>query len=152
MSRVFLAEETRLSAIEEAGEDIAGYLSDAAELADLERRYGQKGDQALDGHCGVCGLYDMATIYDRQGKADSALASYDRLITHPTTESLTGFERYALAPSDKRLGELYEGKGDRKKAADYYGRFVELWKKADPPLQSAVKEVRERLARLAIEQ
>jgi pentatricopeptide repeat protein len=226
-------------AVEEAGKDITGYLSDAADLADLERRYGRKNEQALavltdalqrhplesidpldrpytslievyadagrvdearrllrqyeeavpearrrvnfdryqaigaiaeaegrldeamaayrklyeeDGNCGICGLYDMAVIYDRQGKADSALASYERLITHPTTESVAGYERYALAPSYKRLGELYEGKGDRKKAADYYGRFVELWKKADPPLQPAVKEVRERLARLATEQ
>jgi hypothetical protein len=56
-----------------------------------------------------------------------------------------------LAPSLKRLGELYEAKGDRKKAAEYYGRFVELWKDADPELQPGVKEVRGRLARLAQE-
>jgi eukaryotic-like serine/threonine-protein kinase len=225
-------------AIEEAGKDITGYLNDAAELADFERRYGQKGEQALavltdalkrhplesidpldrpyttlievyadagrldeakrllrqyeaavpegkrrlnfdryeamgtiaeaegrldealaayrslyesDGQCGICGLYDMATIYDRQGQADSAHAALERLVTHPTTESVAGFERHALAPSYKRLGELYEGKGDKRKAADYYGKFVELWKRADPVLQPAVKDVRERLAKLAQE-
>jgi hypothetical protein len=57
----------------------------------------------------------------------------------------------ALAPSYKRLGELYEAKGDRKHAAEYYGHFVELWKDADPELQPGIKEVRARLARLAQE-
>ena len=60
-------------------------------------------------------------------------------------------ESFGLAPTYKRLGELYEAKGDRKKAADYYGRFVELWKDADPELQPGVREVRQRLARLAQE-
>jgi eukaryotic-like serine/threonine-protein kinase len=60
-------------------------------------------------------------------------------------------EPYSLAPTYKRLGELYEAKGDRKRAAEYYGRFVELWKDADPELQPGVKEVRGRLARLAQE-
>ena len=40
---------------------------------------------------------------------------------------------------------------DRKDAADYYNRFVELWKNADTELQPGVKEVRGRLARLAQE-
>lgn len=31
-------------------------------------------------------------------------------------------------------------------------KFVELWKKVDPMLQPAVKEVRERLAKLATEE
>ena len=38
--------------------------------------------------------------------------------------------------------------GDRDKAADYYGRFIELWKGADPELQPAMREVRNRLAPL----
>jgi tetratricopeptide (TPR) repeat protein len=227
-----------LLGIEESSKDLTGYLSDAAELAELELRYGKKGEPALapltdalkrhplesidardrpyptliqvyahagrvdearrllrqyeqampegmrrldpgrygamgalaqaegqedealadyrtwfeiDGNCGMCGLYEMATIFDRRGHADSALAALETLVAHPTVQSATTLERYALAPSYKRLGELYEAKGDRRKAADYYGRFVELWKKADPALQPTVKEVRERLARLAQE-
>jgi hypothetical protein len=46
-------------------------------------------------------------------------------------------------------GELYEARGDRARALDYYGRFVELWKDADPALQPAVREVRARMAALA---
>jgi hypothetical protein len=60
-------------------------------------------------------------------------------------------ERYTLAPSYKRLGELYEARGDRRRAADYYGRFVDLWKNADAELQPAVREARARLAQLAKE-
>ena len=35
------------------------------------------------------------------------------------------------------------------RALEYYGRFVELWKEADPVLQPAVREVRGRMAALA---
>ena len=52
---------------------------------------------------------------------------------------------------DLRLGELYEARGDRKRAREYYEKFVTLWKDADPELQPGVKEVRGRLAKLAQE-
>jgi hypothetical protein len=58
-------------------------------------------------------------------------------------------DQWALGPSLKRLGELYETRGDKPKALEYYGRFVELWKEADPVLQPAVREVRGRMAALA---
>jgi tetratricopeptide (TPR) repeat protein len=90
-------------------------------------------------------------LYDRQGQPDSAQALYLRLVNTPTTVGHLAVDRYALAPTYKRLGELYEAKGDRKKAADYYNRFVNLWKNADPDLQAGVKDVRGRLARLAQE-
>jgi DNA-binding SARP family transcriptional activator len=53
-----------------------------------------------------------------------------------------------LAPSLRRLGELYEAKGDRAKAVAYYSQFVDLWKDADPALQPAVREAKARVARL----
>ena len=54
-----------------------------------------------------------------------------------------------LPATYKRLGELYEARGERAKAADYYTRFVNLWKDADAELQPAVRDVRGRLARLS---
>ena len=39
-----------------------------------------------------------------------------------------------------RLGEIYEARGDRARAAERYGQFVELWKGADPELQPRVTE------------
>jgi serine/threonine-protein kinase len=106
---------------------------------------------AEDGACGICGSYELGTIYDRLGRADSAIAAFERVAGTPTLESGRTLESYALAPSLKRLGELYESRGDRRRAADYYGRFIDLWKNADPELQLAVREVRGRLAQLARE-
>jgi eukaryotic-like serine/threonine-protein kinase len=102
------------------------------------------------GACGLCGLYELAGAYSALGQADSAIATYERLVTAPAAARLWTDGPW-LAPSLKRLGELYESKGDRKKAATYYGRFVDLWKDADPELQPGVREVRQRLARLAQE-
>jgi hypothetical protein len=52
-----------------------------------------------------------------------------------------------LAPIQKRLGELYEAKGDTARALPHYVAFVNLWKNADPELQPTVAEVRRRVAR-----
>ncbi len=103
------------------------------------------------GACNICGLYELAGVFDSMGQADSAIALYQRAISTPATFGRLFGDGPTLAPSLKRLGELYEARGDRKKAADYYGRFVELWKDADPELQPGVKEVRGRLARLSQE-
>jgi len=102
------------------------------------------------GGCGLCGLYELAGVYDRSGQADSARAAYEAFVTTPTLNRLYQTS-LTLAPSLKRLGELYEAKGDRKKATEYYSKFVEVWKDADPELQPGVKEIRGRMARLAQE-
>ena len=102
------------------------------------------------GACNVCGLYELAEAYESLGEVDSAIAVYQRFVQTPAVGRLRA-EGPWLARSLKRLGELYEAKGDRKQAADYYGRFVDLWKDADPELQPGVREVRQRLARLAQE-
>ncbi len=101
------------------------------------------------GECGVCGLYEIAAIHDRRAGSDSALAAYEYLVARPSLRSVFWLERYTLAPTYQRLGELYEARGDRRKAADYYGRFVDLWKNADAELQPAVRQARARLAQLA---
>jgi tetratricopeptide (TPR) repeat protein len=53
-----------------------------------------------------------------------------------------------LASSYKRLGELYEERGERAKAIEYYNSFVKLWSDADEELQEQVSEIRNRIARL----
>ena len=57
-------------------------------------------------------------------------------------------DRFYLAPALFRLGELYEHAGDTKHATEYYGRFVELWKNADPELQPRVTEAKTRMEHL----
>ncbi len=46
-----------------------------------------------------------------------------------------------MAPTYKRLGELYEERGERDEAVRYYSEFVELWKDADAELQPQVERV-----------
>jgi tetratricopeptide (TPR) repeat protein len=100
--------------------------------------------------CVECGLFEQAQVVERRAGPDSAIALYQQLAT--TTDPYRLFnDALYLAATYKRLGELYEAKRDRAQARSYYGRFVELWKTADPELQPAVQDVRGRLARLAAE-
>ena len=59
-----------------------------------------------------------------------------------------GSDAPILAGIHKRLGELYEAKGDTARAESNYTAFVELWKNADPELQPKVAEVKRRLTAL----
>jgi tetratricopeptide (TPR) repeat protein len=97
--------------------------------------------------CAICGLYELASVYDRLGQRDSALAVYRRYVDTPGLDR--GGELINLAPSYRRLGELYEARGDRDDALIYYDKLVDLWKDADPELQPIVRDVKARIARLA---
>jgi tetratricopeptide (TPR) repeat protein len=94
-------------------------------------------------------LPDLARAYDLGGHADSALAVYARYAASSEFLQLATDATY-LGPSLKRLGELYEAKGDRDNAAKQYARFVELWKNADPELQASVSDAKARLAKLRV--
>ncbi len=59
--------------------------------------------------------------------------------------------RHDPAPTYKRLGELYEERGNRDKAVEFYSEFVDLWEGADAELQPLVEDVRGRIARLISE-
>ncbi|PYP45191.1 MAG: hypothetical protein DMD50_12210, partial [Gemmatimonadetes bacterium] len=120
----------------------------AAEIAFAEGRVQDaiKGYRAWhdEDSCAVCGLYLLARAYERAGQRDSALAVYERAVTTPGY--FRAFEESAtLGPTYRRLGELYEERGDTARARDYYGRFVDLWKDADAELQPRVREVRQKL-------
>ena len=99
--------------------------------------------------CPACTLTDAARAWDRAGEADSALGRYERSVTQTDVRSNTSDEGWTLGPTYKRLGEMYEAKGDRTKALAYYGDFVELWQGADAVLQPQVKDARARMAALA---
>ena len=124
---------------------VAEGRSDAAigkfrEACDLFRSFGL---------CRVHAYPTLAEAYDRAGQADSAIAIYERFLDLRAWHPDDAFQR--LAPSLRRVGELYEAKGNARKAIEYYGRFVQLWKNADPELQSRIRDVQERIARLAKE-
>jgi tetratricopeptide (TPR) repeat protein len=100
--------------------------------------------------CAACGLFQLGQAYERAHQPDSALAVYERAATAPGLFRL--YDVFlSLAPTYRRLGELYEERGDVARAKAYYGRFVDLWKDADPLQQPIVRDVRARLARLSAE-
>ncbi len=88
----------------------------------------------------------LAQALDEAGQRDSALAVYERYANLQAGRPFVFWR--ALPAALRRTGELYEVKGDARKAVEYYGRFVELWRRADPELQPQVREARERIARL----
>jgi tetratricopeptide (TPR) repeat protein len=100
--------------------------------------------------CVICILPSLGIAFDRAGMPDSAIAVFERYFETPTSQRLNFDLDVANVPRlSRRLGELYEAKGDRQKAAAHYRRFVDLWQNADPELQPQVAEVRQRLSRLS---
>lgn len=120
------------------------------EIALAEGRYPDalRAFRAADqGECLSCALPLIARAYDLMGERDSAIAVLERWRRQPDPYRPL-FDGAFMAGAEKRLGELYEEKGDRSRALSHYLRFVELWKDADPELQPKVTEVRQRVARL----
>ena len=89
----------------------------------------------------------IGLAFDKGGHADSAR----KYLTEYVEMAGTGRNQtdpFNLAPSLFRLGQLYQDAGDTTRAMDYYGRFVDLWKNADPELQPRVVEARRAMAEL----
>ncbi len=84
--------------------------------------------------------------YQALGKADSAIAEYQAFLDFEDPNP--GYDGSFRADALVRLGELYESKGDKAKAIDYYSQFTELWANADAKLQPRVREIRDRIAKL----
>ena len=97
--------------------------------------------------CAACVDAKVGLAFDRANVPDSAIAHYERYLNTPYAYRLYN-DADQLALIYRRLGELYETKGDRGDAARYYEKFVNLWKNADPDLQPQVVDAKRRLADL----
>jgi tetratricopeptide (TPR) repeat protein len=101
-------------------------------------------------HKGDVGRWDsgplLAQAFDQTNQPDSAIVEFERYVATPDVWLTTS--RNYLAGSYKRLGELYEAKGNASKAIENYQKFVDLWKDADPELQPAVRSAKARLEEL----
>ncbi|HEX6534051.1 MAG TPA: serine/threonine-protein kinase [Gemmatimonadaceae bacterium] len=99
--------------------------------------------------CTICLPAALGRAYDQARMGDSAITWYERFVDTPSSMRLKLELDPSLLPRTlQRLGELYEARGDRARAAAHYAAFVALWKDADPELQPRVADVRRRLARL----
>ena len=110
-------------------------------------RAAQVGPDGAPMECTACGDYNVGRVYDRMGKPDSAIAYFTSYFAEPA--SRRNLDYTASAAVNKRLGELYDARGDTAQAVKYYGAFVDLWKNADPDLQPVVATVKKRLGELA---
>jgi eukaryotic-like serine/threonine-protein kinase len=109
-----------------------------------------KADSLPDGpanDCSMCVEARVGRAFDFANLPDSAIAHWERYLASPYMGRV-GIDATYLAGVRKRLGELYEAKGDTQRAAANYLAFIELWKNADPELQPKVQEARQRVARL----
>ena len=100
-----------------------------------------------NGSCAHCLDFGLGRAYDLANQPDSAIAQLETFLATPWDNRLDQ-DWFSLAPTHKRLGELYDAKGDRDKAISHFSKFIELWKNADPELQPAVADAKRRLARL----
>jgi len=109
-----------------------------------------KGDSVPDGpfdECDACTYINIARAYDKLNIPDSAAVYFEKFFRSTNSyRALVDFT--GRGPALRRLGELYEAKGDRAKAMHNYQEFVNLWKNADPEFQPQVSEIRKRMARL----
>ena len=101
--------------------------------------------------CTTCADPPMAMAFDRAGMTDSALVHFQSWANAGENLWEAGVYWHVAPAVYIRLGELYEAKGDKTRALDFYGRFTELWREADPEFQPKVKEVRRRIAELSAE-
>jgi eukaryotic-like serine/threonine-protein kinase len=101
----------------------------------------------LPNSCTFCLPVSLARAYDQANVTDSTIVNLERYLAN-LSDARTIVDTWFLGPAHKRLGELYEAKGNAKRAADEYAAFVELWKRADPDQQPKVAEVRARLERV----
>jgi tetratricopeptide (TPR) repeat protein len=103
--------------------------------------------------CDHMAFLEVGRAHDRAGRVDSAIAAYRRFANLKATRALGPPGMFDFATPKipvvwRRLGELYESKGDRRSAIEAYERFLDFWRNADPELQPMVRQVRERSDRL----
>jgi tetratricopeptide (TPR) repeat protein len=94
--------------------------------------------------CATCAAPWLARAYELTGSKDSVRASYERFVDLPSAD--VWYDDAHLAHAYRRLGELYEERGEVDKAVDSYRRLAKLLHAADPELQPT-----RRLAEQAIE-
>jgi tetratricopeptide (TPR) repeat protein len=100
--------------------------------------------------CRVCVMPPMAQAWEALGEPDSALALLQRTVDTSDDDRLS-VEWLELPGIYSRLGAMYEARGNWARALEYNGKFLDLWKAADPQFAPVINQVRERQRRLTAE-
>jgi tetratricopeptide (TPR) repeat protein len=106
----------------------------------------QQGDRTLAVDEQFAALF-LARAHDGAGNADSAIAQYQRYASH--REAGLALHARTLGSTHRRLGELYEARGDRTRAIENYQRTVDLWSQGEPDFVRQADELRARIRRLS---
>jgi tetratricopeptide (TPR) repeat protein len=77
-----------------------------------------------------------AELLNALGRSDEALKSYVQM-----ADNLF----HLGAPAHLRVAQIYDQRGDRRKAVDHYARFIALWKDCDPELRPLVVGAQQRI-------
>jgi tetratricopeptide (TPR) repeat protein len=101
----------------------------------------------LNADCENCYDAEIGFMFDAAGQPDSAIMHLERYVSSHRVERLQ-VDSWFLAPTYKRLAELYEDKGDLQKSATNAVKLIDLWKNADPDVQKYVEEARRRARRV----
>ena len=90
-------------------------------------------------------MYYLARAYYESGDMRKAGDEFERIV-----EFLPGRILYGdlYAQSYYRLGTIYQGQGNKAKAAENYRKFLDLWKDADPGLPE-VEDAQKRLGAIS---
>jgi tetratricopeptide (TPR) repeat protein len=145
--------EAEVATAKERQDPPAGWHSAMGMIALREGRFdhaltSQRRARETSESCPSCGLFAIGEIHDRAGRADSAVAYYERWMNVKDWNRVD-VDQETLWLVRRRLGELYEARGDRARALAYYGDLLEQWRNADTVVQPIVRDVRARMARLA---
>ncbi|HEX9165700.1 MAG TPA: hypothetical protein VF862_07295, partial [Gemmatimonadales bacterium] len=100
--------------------------------------------------CKVCVMPGMARAWGDLGQEDSVLSILQRMVDMSDDDRMP-VDGVELGGAYARLGELYEVRGDRARALEYNGKFLDLWKGADPEFAPVIAQVKERQRRLTAE-
>ena len=99
--------------------------------------------------CATCASPWLGLAFDRAGEKDSARVEYERFVDLPSAD--VWYDDSHLTSAYERLGALYEDRGDRAKAIEYYQRLAKMLRNADAELQPRLRNAEKAIQRLAAE-
>jgi tetratricopeptide (TPR) repeat protein len=100
--------------------------------------------------CAICPLPDLGRALEAVGQPQEAVRLYEHYLSTPW---IWRYEPDAveLGWTLRRAAELHEQFGEREAVGVAYARLLDLWDRADPPLQPILADSRARRAALAQE-